>query len=242
MKILIAQADADPDRFEVNLSPKIYCCEDVRGVRRLYADLLDLPHGRLSIAGLLRRQAELLLQAHRSADGAVAPIIRSWHPRLVGCSVDQVFASELSLQDMLETVAREHGFSQWAQVDALGDDRTDPIFESAVDAVLAGDTETLGGLIRQSPALAAQRSSYGHRSTLLHYVAANGVETYRQVVPMNLAEVTRILLGAGADADATADMYGGGCTALMLLRSSAHPKQAGLVERVAELLEDASLA
>ncbi|QDV61459.1 hypothetical protein [Crateriforma conspicua] len=222
------------------MSPKIYCCEDVRSVRRLYADLLALPHGSLPIVDLLRRQADLLLRAHRSADGAVTPIIRSWHPRLVGCSVEQVFASELSLQDMLETVAREHGFSDWSQVDALDDDRADPMFETAVDAVLAGDIETLRSLFNRSAGLPTQRSRYGHRSTLLHYVGANGVETHRQVVPMNLAEVTRVLLQAGADADAGAEMYGGGCTALMLLRSSAHPKQAGLVDRVAELLEDAS--
>ena len=49
----------------------------------------------------------------------------------------------------------------------------------------------------------------GARATLLHYVAANGVEGYRQLTPPNAVAIADALLDAGADVDALADMYGG---------------------------------
>ena len=57
-------------------------------------------------------------------------------------------------------------------------------------------------VLASDPSLIHRRSSFGHRSTLLHYVGSNGVETYRQRVPMNLAEIAKSggprLLGAHA--------------------------------------------
>jgi len=44
----------------------------------------------------------------------------------------------------------------------------------------------------------------------------------------NAVQITEILLDAGADADATADMYNGGCTTLGLVATSCHPRDAGL--------------
>ena len=89
------------------------------------------------------------------------------------------------------------------------------------------------------PSLVHRRSSFGHRSTLLHYVGSNGVETYRQRVPMNLAEITRLLVEAGADVNATANMYGGGSTTLGLLVTSDHPAKAGVTGDVRKVLEAA---
>jgi hypothetical protein len=59
------------------------------------------------------------------------------------------------------------------------------------------------------------------------------------VVPRNLAEVTQILLNAGADVNATAEMYGGGSTTIALLVTSSHPAEAGVVDEVIEVLLDA---
>jgi len=76
---------------------------------------------------------------------------------------------------------------------------------------------------------------YGHRVTLLHYTAANGIEIRRQVVPTNAAEITATLLDAGADPAARLNAYGGTPDTLAMLRSSAHPRAAGVaadIERV----------
>jgi hypothetical protein len=74
---------------------------------------------------------------------------------------------------------------------------------------------------------------------LLHYVGSNGVETYRQKVPLNLAAITRLLVEAGADVNATANMYGGGSTALGLLVTSDHPAKAGVTADVLKVLVEA---
>jgi hypothetical protein len=73
---------------------------------------------------------------------------------------------------------------------------------------------------------------------LLHYVAANGVEGGRQQTPRNAVEVTRVLLEAGAEVDALADMYDERCTTLSMLVSSSPPAQAGLQGALAETLLD----
>ena len=65
-----------------------------------------------------------------------------------------------------------------------------------------------------------------------------GVETQRQKVPANLADMTRILLAAGADVNATAGIYGASRT-LTLLMTSDHPKQAGVREETVHVLEQA---
>jgi ankyrin repeat protein len=108
-------------------------------------------------------------------------------------------------------------------------------FERAADAVVDGDVATLSALLTSHPELATARASHVtnrqppvHRATLLHYVAANGVEDERQRSPRNAVEVARLLLTAGADPNALADMYGGQCTTMALLVSSSPPAKAGV--------------
>ena len=101
-------------------------------------------------------------------------------------------------------------------------------FEEAVDAIVGGDLEGLGKLLRESPDLVRARSSEGHRSTLLHYVSANGVEDVRQKTPPNVVEIAKLLLDAGADVNAESDAYRGRCTTLGLTATSCHPHNAGV--------------
>jgi ankyrin repeat protein len=117
-----------------------------------------------------------------------------------------------------------------------------PTFESAVDAIISGDVVTLGRLLRENPNLVHERSARPHRATLLHYIGANGVEDERQITPANAVEVTRMLLEAGAEVDAAAEMYGGGSTTLGLVASSCHPARAGLQPALIETLLDAGAA
>src|SRR2546426_1001361 len=72
-------------------------------------------------------------------------------------------------------------------------------FESAVDAIVGGDLAGLAALLKSEPALVRERSTREHRSTLLHYVSANGVEDYRQKTPANIVQIAKLLLDAGAD-------------------------------------------
>lgn len=121
-------------------------------------------------------------------------------------------------------IAREHDFASWDEFLAH---RSGP-FEDAVEAIIEGDAETLRRLLSEHPDLIRARSPRRHHSTLLHYVGANGVEGFRQKTPKNSVEIAKILLDAGAEIDATADMYGGGSTTLGLIATSVHPMLAGV--------------
>ena len=216
----------------------IYISDEVREVRRLHEDLLTDEFLRLPIHEQIHRQARRIVDAHTSGNRTVATHVTCWHPKLTGHSIDDIMNHNLTLQDAQETIAREYGFQGWSDALKYGNEPSDQTFESAVDAILNGDTARLKKLLAQRPSLVRERSGYGHRSTLLHYVGSNGVETYRQVVPFNLAEVAQILLDAGADVNATAEMYGGGSTTIELLTTSCHPANAGVMEDVVTVLVD----
>ena len=144
------------------------------------------------------------------------------------------------LADAQFVIARSHGFDNWpkfsAHLDALG--HAGAPFEAAAQAIVDGDEETLRRLLRERPELIRARSEREHRATLLHYVAANGVENYRQQTPQNIVRIAEILLAAGAEVDAEANVYGGGSTTLGLVATSTHPRQAGLQIALIQLLLD----
>jgi hypothetical protein len=114
----------------------------------------------------------------------------------------------------------------------------DSKFETAADAMITGDVATLARLLAEFPELVHARSARAHRATLLHYVAANGVEDERQKSPKNAVEIAKTLLTAGAEVDALAEMYGGGHTTMAMLVSSEHPAKAGVQEALVETLLD----
>ncbi len=128
-------------------------------------------------------------------------------------------------------LARWHGFASWPKfakhLEALehaGSPVT--VFETAADAVVSGDIPTLRKLLHENPSLVRERSTREHRSTLLHYVSANGVEDFRQKTPKNILEIATLLLDAGAEVNAESDAYGGHSTAFNLTATSCHPEDA----------------
>jgi ankyrin repeat protein len=139
-------------------------------------------------------------------------------------------------------IARTHGFQSWPKfarhLAALA--RNSPVsrFEAAVDAIVNGDADTLRELLRADPKLVRARSTREHAATLLIYVAANGVEDYRQKTPPNIVEIAELLLNAGADVNATANVYGGECATLELVATSVHPERAGVQEALLQKLLD----
>lgn len=117
-------------------------------------------------------------------------------------------------------------------------------FDDAVQAIITGDAEALRALLAAEPSLVTMRSSSEHHATLLHYVAANGVEDELQKSPSNAPEIAQILIDAGAEVDALAGTYGGGLsqTTLALLVSSSHPSEAGVQADLVKILCDAGAA
>lgn len=147
------------------------------------------------------------------------------------------------LADAQFVLARVHGFGSWTKFSRHLDELTHgssstSVFEAAADAIVEGEIETLSSLLRENPELIRARSSRDHHATLLHYAAANGVEGWRQKTPKNIVEIAKLLLNAGAEVDATAEMYGGECTTLGLAATSVHPERAGVQIALMQLLLD----
>jgi len=150
---------------------------------------------------------------------------------------------EPKLADAQFFIARACGFESWPklirQVKALQhSDSVSARFEAAADAIVSGDIDTLSRLLRQDPGLTTARSQRAHNATLLHYVAANGIEGFRQKTPKNIVEITKLLLDSGADIEATSIAYGGPSTVLGLAATSVHPVRAGVDEPLLQVLLD----
>lgn len=210
-----------------------------------------------------RKQAKELVRACKSSD---ATAVRQWATRWIegllrsagpAAGAEQVrphvdrveaFARRAlstprtcALADAQFVIARAQGFTSWPKfaehLDALARANS-PVsaFEVAADAIVTGDVITLDRLVRTNPDLIRARSTREHRATLLHYVAANGVENYRQKTPRNAVDVAELLLRAGAEVDAEADVYGGGATTLGLVATSVHPLKAGVQNQLIDVL------
>jgi ankyrin repeat protein len=212
-----------------------------------------------SIAGY-ESQAAALLAGWRAGDKDTISAIRQLHPKFLRedvswlekpMSEEQVRSTPVELDDAKLAAARWYQFLDWpalaahvAAVSAKGSPVHD--FEAAVEAVVNGDLGGLKALLGKDPDLIRARSqritSRGepavHGATLLHYIAANGVEGYRQKSPPNAADIAKALLDAGAEPDAVADMYGGKATTMSMLASSTPPHEAGTQVPLGEVLID----
>ena len=184
-------------------------------------------------------QAETLLEACRASDSAA---IRAWTKQWSKLWPDTGFiarrlreADIRRLADAQLFLARIHDFESWATF-AKHIESPDAAFEAAADAIASGDIDTLRRLLQEDPGLIRRRSSRIERSTLLHYVSANGIEDFRQKTPANIVEIATLLLDAGAGVNAESDAYAGRSTTLGLVATSAHPREAGLQIPLLELL------
>ena len=198
----------------------------------------------LTLCGLFEREADALCDAHRAGRVAATLVILNGlaeKPGWLACTpaseIDAtVLANELGGAEARRAIARWHGFADWAAATAA-DRPIDAEFEAACDAILSGDQAALSALLTQRPSLVHARSPFPHGSTLLHYVAANGIENHRQwQSPANAARIAQILLAAGADPNATCTCYGARDTLFGLLLSSAPPAQAGVQADIVEVL------
>jgi len=163
--------------------------------------------------------------------------LNNYHKGFIGKSVDELKSMDISVDDCYDVIAQEHSFKNWEELSQHTELEYDFTFELAVNLLLEGNLQGLISILQENPELVNQRSSYGHNATLLHYVGSNGVEFWRQKVPLNLAELTKVILDAGADKNATMKVYNGHFTTIELLTTSAHPYEAGLVKELKLILE-----
>ncbi len=187
-------------------------------------------------------EAESLFQAAKSGNNEALWAFKWEHPRYRGKGVEEVHPTDLTLDDAQCVTAHKYAFNTWDDLktfaNAIREDASLKQFEDAVELVVAGDVRSLAALLEKHPQLVRARSTRRHRATLLHYVAANGVENGRQTTPPTAVEIAKLLLDSGAEVDAVADMYDVKCTTMSMLLSSCHPANAGLQVPLAETLLD----
>ena len=184
-----------------------------------------------------RAEAEKLFAELKAGNDGAAWRFKWEHPRFKGKTVVDVQEAipSLTLADAQLVVARQQSFNTWDELVAFDPDTR---FEQAVDAIVNGDIEKLRAFLREDPSLVHARSQRRHHSTLLHYFGANGVEGQRQKTPPNAVEIMKLLLDAGAEADAVSDLYDSNSTTMTMVVSSTHPAEAGLQAALAETLVD----
>jgi hypothetical protein len=180
----------------------------------------------------------------RERDGTLTPEVKAEAERAaerVALQAREQAPAPWSLAGAQEALARLHAFAGWPELVKHVQGLTLATsgvarFEAAADAIVDGDVTRLRALLAEDVTLIQARSDRRHHSTLLHYVAANGIEDFRQRTPANILEVTKVLLDAGAEVDAANGDYGGHGTALGLVATSAHPRRAGVQIALLELL------
>lgn len=195
---------------------------DVQDVRALLPqDGAGLP--RTTVGALVRAVVTYLRLGWARKQRGAGVYVKNWLPGYARVSADAIVQEEVALTLIEQAVARSFGYASWSHALADGDARAiDPFFELAVDAVVDGRVSQLETLLRAKPALVHDRSALPHGATLLHYVAANGVEIWRQRVPPTAARIVTVLVVSGADPFAKMSVYGGRYDVLALARSSAH--------------------
>ena len=221
---------------------EIYIDVKVSVLREIHRDCWSTSYLKLSILQRLDIQAHSILQSHRAGIDAITFHLGSWCPDFIGMKPSEIMSSDLTLSQCQEAIAREYGYANWNEVKLLKHELLDAEFEEAVDAVITGDIDKLRRCLHNRQGLVTQKSQYGHHSTLLHYIAANGVESYRQITPLNAVEIVHCLVDGGANVNAEANMYGGGSTVLNLVLTSAHPHNAGIITELADALRIAGAA
>jgi hypothetical protein len=207
----------------------VYVDPRVQKVLDLYADILAGEFYSLPVKAQLEVQAARLTEALRKGDDAVCFQIGSWHPGLVGQNDDAILKQSFSMDDARATIAREFGFNDWNEVESASDRMSSLKFERAVNTMLSGNLSLLQVMVGESPELINETSQYGHNATLLHYAETNGVESYRQVVPQNLAEIVDFLIASGADPASKAGIYGAS-TPRQLFVSSKHSYESNVLK------------
>ena len=221
------------DEIDTNtMTNKIHIDPEVKELRDLFDGLLGNYNPEQSMSQHLEPFAERLLAGHSLKESGIRFIVAQ---KLGVYDLEALFAMDFTLDDAKLCIAKEHGYEHWEAVEQEMA-RLDVSYEQLVDQMLAGDIEALKDAVSQNPAIVHQPSCFPHKATLLHYTGSNGVEGYRQVVPLNLAEIVGFLLETGSDHTLQANIYGG-CTARELLVTSKHPYASGVIEVVQSVYE-----
>lgn len=220
--------------FEVIMPTEIYIDPVVAQVYELHQEVIDARKDISKVSDWLVLMAKNLFEEHQKGNQACIVELSNYYPGLIGKQANEVLNYPLREDEAKLTIALEYGFTNISNIHS--DLTFDENFEQAVDHLVNGEQEKLLELTSVYPNLVTDRSPFGHHATLLHYAASNGVEVWRQKVPKNLPELVCDVIQAGADREATANIYNGAYTTAELAGTSGHPLAAGILTKLIDAL------
>ncbi len=213
------------------METKIYRPQIVQEIRDYYGEAIH--HSTFeTIQEHMNTLANMLYKGIQAGNEYLYVEISNYHPLFLGDPISQIKDANLDLIDCQWTIACEYGFKSWEDVLDLRKTEYNQPFEEAVDFLLNGNFHELQMHIKSYPSILTASSQYGHKATILHYTASNGVELWRQQVPQNLPEMTAYLLEMGVSKWTLMNAYGSQYDTMTLLRSSIHPKSAGIANEM----------
>lgn len=215
---------------------KVYKPKIVTQLEEFYGETLIAYNKGISVGDHLSLLSEKLWIGIQAKYDPVYAELNNYNKKFIGQSRDELKAAEITKEDCYETIANEYGFESWELLTSQTDLKYNLNFERAIEFILAGNIVSLKESISNEPNIVEERSQYGHKATLLNYCGSNGVEFWRQKVPLNLPEITQYLLDHGADLNAKMLVYGGEYDTLSLLKTSAHPYEAGIINEMQKIL------
>lgn len=215
----------------------VYIPKPVGQILEYYGPLLYHYEKGMTIRNRLEALAKHLWAGVVNDHDAICMQINNYHPGFIGQQWIEIKNNGFSKEDAYLTIAREYGFKDF---ESVPDKQLNIAFERAVDILLEAREDPLEVALTANPGIIHLKSGYGHKATLLHYASNNGVELYRQVVPLNLPSLIRLLVSHGADLQATMDVYNGQYTLKELVATSAHPHDAGLHDAILSAIADLS--
>ena len=214
----------------------VYIPDDVQKVINLHQNTIQRRYEFKTVFQQLASFCQNLAEAYRKSDTVPKIEISNYHPHYLGASTEKIMGANLKPADFEWTIAREYGFISWKEAQTKAAIPIDEAFEDAVDRLLAGDLKTLQQILESEPGLLHRKSSYGHQAALIHYLGSNGVEIWRQVVPLNIVEMAKLLLEKGANKHLKARIYGG-TDVKALIDSSTHPWDVGIGRELSSVFE-----
>lgn len=208
---------------------KIYRAVVVDELRNFYGEILTDRSSYPTIYDHFLSLSAKMWEGIQSQIPCIKTEFNNYHPDYLGEPLNSSRWQALTLEDCRNAMAYQYGYDGWKEVEAKSKTPYNHTFQDAVDLLLTGDLEKLIETVSNHPQVLKEKSQYGHQAMLIHYCGSNGVEMWRQQVPLNLVEVVDYLISQDIDINAQMPIYGGLHTTAELAATSIHPQKAGVI-------------
>lgn len=202
---------------------QLYQCDEVRLLRKFLSEEINLLHSSILLRDFIDKIALKLDDAKAISNPIICTLVKNHMT-----SISFVDAEDLCSKviDTTELAARMHGFDRYASVSS--DTFLDGQLQVAIDHLLFSPLDVFRDYILSSPELLNRQTVFGHRASIVHYLGSNGIEIYRQVVPTDIVDKVEFLKSMDTNFTQSHNIYGGSCTVIDLVETSAHPHDAGI--------------